>query len=406
MTEQARESDDGGCGASERRDDRGASVAADCPVERAGRRLGRTTGSGAGRACDPPAAAATPEPTAAARAAYSAARTAVAAQATVADCRAAVMERLPPPEQPLRRNRAITSMYAAACLAHPALMKWAGMAAFASHHARLLMVPLRMLADREGRVRLQPRGRLAALVLRDVHLIRRINAGIFEDIFWAHLVYDGTADGLVRLERLAADEPGLGPMVDGFRRIEAGRRTSAAGDARAGAELVWQGNVRLLRHEQETVVQPSFEDFTCGFARAMSIGSSLDFEARGLCERLAFFTSFYWHMLVTRRGRVGTRRAWPRIDRLEHRWTWIEERIVPGFRRFESGEGRIRAKLAELLVPLDGEVDEPLPVRPATGSGSGSEAAAAIPEDGAPGAVGAGWASPPDAAGGVTPSSP
>ena len=261
----------------------------------------------------------------------------------------AVLDVLPPENRIIARNRAISSMYAAAYLRHPELLKWAGMAAFASNHARLLMRPLQLLADRSGRLDFEARGRLLRGPLRDFDTVRRINNGIFEDIFWAHLVYDAQPDGLERLRSSATDTTGGETIIEGFEAIEGGRRATADGNPDEGRRLVWAGNCALLRHEQEKVVQPMFEGFSCGFARAFSVGSSLDFEARTAQERLTFFTSFYWHILVRRRPELADHGRWPRIDKLPLRWSWIVDRIVPGFRRFEVDSDRVCRKLTHLM---------------------------------------------------------
>ena len=263
--------------------------------------------------------------------------------------RRVVLDVLPAEDRVIARNRAISSIYAAAYLRHPELLKWAGMAAFASNHARLLMRPLQLLADRSGRLDFDARSRLLRGPMRDFDTVRRINNGIFDDLFWAHLVYDAGSDGLERLRSLAAADGGDEPIIEGFESIERGRRAAADGHPDEARQLVWAGNCALLRHEQESVVQPLFEGFSCGFARAFSVGSSLDFEARTARERLTFFTSFYWHILVRRRPELAGHGRWPRIDKLPLRWFWIVDRIVPGFRRFEDDSARVCRKLTHLM---------------------------------------------------------
>ncbi len=67
----------------------------------------------------------------------------------------------------------------------PACFKWAGMAAFASHHVRLALFPFRLGTDRTGYVDI-PRSlrRRRALLMADVNTIRDTNNAIFDDIFW------------------------------------------------------------------------------------------------------------------------------------------------------------------------------------------------------------------------------
>ena len=67
----------------------------------------------------------------------------------------------------------------------PAYFKWAGMAAFASHHVRLALFPLRLDRDRTGYVDIpHSLGRRRVLLLSDINTIRETNNAIFDDIFW------------------------------------------------------------------------------------------------------------------------------------------------------------------------------------------------------------------------------
>ena len=280
---------------------------------------------------------------------YDSLRRRVRAATSADEARRVVLDALPAEDRIIARNRAISGLYATAYLRHPDLLKWAGMAAFASNHARLLVRPLQLLTGRSGRLDFEARDRLLRGPLRDFDTVRRINNAIFEDIFWAHLVYDAETVGLERLRDLGRDTPGGGVLIEGFEWIEDGRHATAEGRTEEGHRLVWAGNCALLRHEQQEVVQPRFDGFSCGFARAFSVGSSLDFEARTAHELLTFFTSFYWHILVRRRPELAGHGRWPRIDKLPLRWVWIVDRIVPGFRRFEGDPSRVCRKLTHLV---------------------------------------------------------
>ena len=77
------------------------------------------------------------------------------------------------------------------------------MAAFASHHVRLALLPFRLDTDRTGFVDIpHSLGRHRGLLIEDVNTIRAINNGIFDDIFWVHLAYDTCDDGIERLRAL------------------------------------------------------------------------------------------------------------------------------------------------------------------------------------------------------------
>ena len=238
------------------------------------------------------------------------------------------------------RNLEISSLYAQLYLRFPDLFKWAGMAAFASHHARLALLPLISRRDDDGVVDLawlEDRRHL-----RDINTIRSINNGIFEDIFWAHLAYGGTEDGLDHVMALLAERD---DMRRGFELIERGRRAG-------NEELIWEGNLKLLWHEQAASVQPRFDTLSSVTARIFSLSASLTFQAKGLREHFSFGESFYTFMLLRRPGMLLATRRPPRINDLQHRWAWIEARLVPRFRRLESMRPDLLRERLELIASM------------------------------------------------------
>ena len=71
------------------------------------------------------------------------------------------------------------------------------------------------------------------------------------------------------------------PVLSGFEAIDRGRRvledgTASAEARRAADDLIWEGNVQLLEHEQRALVQPNFDRLSCAFARLFSIGSATE----------------------------------------------------------------------------------------------------------------------------------
>jgi hypothetical protein len=250
------------------------------------------------------------------------------------------------------RNVEISSRYAWIYKFLPAYFKWAGMAAFASHHVRLVLFPFRLDTDRTGYVNLQHSlGRQKALLLGDVDTIRATNNAIFNDIFWVHLAYGTAEDGIERLRALLGSERHYATVLSGFEVIDRGRRVledaTASPQARRTAEtLIWEGNVQLLEHEQRALVQPNFDRLSCPFARLFSIGSALSFEVRGVREEVSYFTSFY----LSSFGRgIPRAQAWPRITRFDDRWRWIVTSIVPRFRRFDTDVHLVDAGLRRIF---------------------------------------------------------
>ena len=255
------------------------------------------------------------------------------------------------------RNVEISSRYAWIYQHLPACFKWAGMAAIASHHVRLVLFPLRLDTDRTGYVDI-PRslGRWPRfLLMQDVNTIRETNNAIFDDIFWVHLAYLTATDGMARLRTLMEVEGHYGPVLAGFDAIDRGRRvledtTASAEDRRGAVDLIWQGNVELLDHEQRALVQPHFDRLTCAFARLISIGAATSFEVHGLRQEVACFTSFYLYSLTRGFPRSLRARTWPRITRYEDRWPWIVTSVVPHFRSFDADARLIDSSLKRIVT--------------------------------------------------------
>ncbi len=238
------------------------------------------------------------------------------------------------------RNLEISSRYAWMYKFLPAYLKWAGMAAFASHHVRLALFPFRLDTDRTGYVDIpHSLARQKALLLGNT--IRQTNNAIFDDIFWVHLAYGTADDGIERLRALLGAEPHYAAVLAGFEAIDQGRRvlddgTASAQARRTADDLIWDGNVQLLEHEQRALVQPNLDRLSCAFASLFSIGSALTFEVRGMRQEALYFTSFYLYSLTRGIPQALQEHAWPRITCFDDRWRWVVTSIVPRFRRFDA----------------------------------------------------------------------
>ena len=190
--------------------------------------------------------------------------------------------------------------------------------------------------------------------MEDVNTIRATNNAIFNDIFWVHLAYGTAEDGIERLRALLGAERHYAAVLSGFEAIDQGRRVLEDGAAPAEArrtadDLIWEGNVQLLEHEQRALVQPNFDRLSCPFARLFSIGSALSFEVRGVRQEVSYFTSFYLSSLGRGIPQALRARAWPRITRFDDRWRWIVTSIVPRFRRFDADVPLVDAGLRRIF---------------------------------------------------------
>jgi hypothetical protein len=253
------------------------------------------------------------------------------------------------------RNVEISSRYAWMYKLQPACFKWAAMAAIASHHVRLALFPLRLDTDRTGYVDIPHSLRRQKLFLtEDVNTIRATNNTIFNDIFWVHFAYVTAEDGIERLRALLQAERHYAPVLAGFEAIDQGRRVLEDGMASAEArqradDLIWEGNVELLEHEQRALVQPNFDRLSRASARLVSIGSATSFEVRGVRQKIAYFTSFYLYSFTRGIPHALRAQAWPRITRFDDRWRWLVTSVVPRFRRFDADTRLVDASLRHIF---------------------------------------------------------
>jgi Protein of unknown function (DUF2515) len=262
------------------------------------------------------------------------------------------------------RNVEISSRYAWLYQALPTCLKWAGMAAIASHHVRLALFPLRLDTDRTGYVDIPHSLGRRRLMLQDVHTIRATNNAIFNDIFWVHVAYVTAEDGIQRLRMLLRDHPDYRPVLAGFEAIDQGRRVlddpaASAEERRAATDLLWAGNVQLLEHEQQALVQPCFDHLSCAFARLISLGAASSFEVRGVRKELAYFTSFYLYSLTRGLPAALGAHTWPRITRYDDRWRWITTSVVPQFRRFDAELRLVDASMKRICEDARGYASMP-----------------------------------------------
>ena len=253
------------------------------------------------------------------------------------------------------RNIEISSRYAWMYTLQPACFKWAAMAAIASHHVRLALFPLRLDTDRTGYVDIPHSLRRTKLLLtEDVNTIRATNNAIFNDLFWVHYAYVTADNGIERLRALLQAERHYAPVLAGFEAIDQGRRVledeMASAQARQRADdLIWEGNVELLEHEQRALVQPNFARLSRASAWLVSIGSATSFEVRGARQEIADFTSFYLYSFTRGIPHALHARAWPRITRFDDRWRWLVTSVVPRFRRFDADTQLVDASLRHIF---------------------------------------------------------
>ena len=283
---------------------------------------------------------------------------------TVAGWRAAADALLSPPCCTFHRNMEISSRYAWLHALEPTCFKWAGMAAIASHHARLVLYPFRLDADSSGYVDLPRSLSRRRLLAADAHRMRDVNNAIYHDIFWVHLAYLASVDGIGELRRLLAPLPAYAGALIAFETIDRGRavltdEASQKEARRDAADLIWAGNLALLMHEQRVVVQPLFELLSGTFARLVSMGSTTSFEVRGLRQEIRYFTSFSAFSLVGGLTAAVRTRTFPSMARFDDRWRWLEASVVPRFRRLDADQDLLDRTLGRVVAEAQRYADRP-----------------------------------------------
>ena len=243
----------------------------------------------------------------------------------------------------LQRNYQITASYAQTYLKHPKLYKWAAMAAFASHHVRLALKPFALARNRDI---LSEGGK----GLKNTRIIKEINDAIYDDIYWAHLAYDGSSEGLQRVIQAAGDNPVYSSLVSGFRKLEQARLQLEEEPNSAEAEsLIWEANTELLQHEQNSMVQPRFEKLASGFSRSLSLFATMHYQFGGRCKSALLPGAFLAFMLLWRKNKTKLG-GFPDIANFQHRWEWINDGILPGFRCYENRNAIITRDLQKLIA--------------------------------------------------------
>ena len=170
----------------------------------------------------------------------------------------------------------------------------------------------------------------------DVELMRRTNNQVFADVGWAHLAY--MKEGLGAIETAVMGQPDYDLMLKGFRLIDEGRSAllkmgiDADGTERPDIfrfniqeqdelkkinELIWQGNLFLLKQEQSITVQRGFTEFSYSFKQSLdslSWATTLDFDANNLYTDPKTRASFEEYQRVSRVALDFTK--------FEDRWAW------------------------------------------------------------------------------------
>lgn len=237
---------------------------------------------------------------------------------TIIDYKRSFEKKLPREGRVIDRNKAISSIYANLYLQNPDVFKWAGMAAFASNHIGIGLLPYHIKGFEL--LNLSESCKHKGLV-NDFNLLRHINNRIFDDIAWTHQAYlDG---GILLLEDILSDDPHYHTMLIAWKNLDA-----AVNNSKSNSANVWAANAELLRHEQEMVVQPMFDRFGALFKRVLTLCASLDFNPNHFGTNFKYHSSFLWYTYRRQFGLLKESSFLPDLTQFNQRWTWLENKVI------------------------------------------------------------------------------
>lgn len=245
---------------------------------------------------------------------------------------------LPPETDVINRNKAISSIYADLYLKNTSIFKWAGMAAFASNHVGIGLIPYHMkgfeLLDLSNSCRHKG-------LTNDFNLLRHINNRIYEDIGWTHQAYlDG---GIVLLRDLMKDHMHYNIMLKAWVALD--NAVHSDSDTIEQNQQIWLANAQLLRHEQEVVVQPMFDRFGALFKRILTLCASLDFNPNHFKTDIKYHSSFLWYSYSRQFGLLRESNFIPDLTSFNQRWNWLENRVVNNWIEHEQNNHDLESKI-------------------------------------------------------------
>ena len=248
------------------------------------------------------------------------------------------------------RNKAITTRYAKLYLDSQPLFKWAGLAVFASDKVGEALLPYE-LVDGEKPRRKDPTDGLplAPEVADELDMLRNTNNNIYEDIAWAHFAYTSPEGGLSAVIAGLEDLPCHQGMLDGFQKIEEGRRLLDRCPERRkeATNLIWHGNSMLLQHEQTEIVQKAFAPLAPTPEFLLSQATALAFAPQKFNIFTRYQTHFATFMYTHGLPILLRTRSWPHIQRLDQRWFWITKSALKLWRSVDRNLDLAREAVLE-----------------------------------------------------------
>lgn len=254
-------------------------------------------------------------------------------------------EMLPSKDAVVERNHHITSIYADLYWSNQELFKWAGMAAFASHHVGLGLLPFKL--DGLEMLNLKTSCKKQSL-LSDLNLLRHLNNLIFDDIAWVHFAY--RAHGIQLLRELMKEDEHYQHMLEAWELLDAGKKRLSGKAVEEGVHRIWQGNIDLLYHEQARIVQPVFSSLGGTFKKILTFCATLDFNPSHTKTDWRFHSSFIFYMYWYGKNIMMTTQSFPNLTILQQRWYWLENKIVENWKRVEKTDQQLETKFEKMII--------------------------------------------------------
>ena len=222
------------------------------------------------------------------------------------------------------------------------------MASFASHKVGEALSPFSFYCDHEGKVKQKLCDHMGFEIMDDLNVIRYTNNNVYEDIAWTHFAY--LQGGIDLLKQILTDVPEYAILLEGFNNIDKGRKIHESGTNPIFAEeFIWLGNSLLLKQEQIKSVQPMFTKFDFAFKRFLTLATAMDFDADNRKRDRKTYSSFYMYMWFRGTRLLIKTRSFPSIINFEHRWLWIDKRMLKTWKKVDSEVEYIKSKIAIFL---------------------------------------------------------
>jgi hypothetical protein len=230
---------------------------------------------------------------------------------------------LPPREDFIARNKAITAHYAGWYVREPRF-KWAAMAALTSRQIGDVL-SLATGGDLKRKLVLMFLGPA-------IELMRETNFAVFDDVGWVHHAFLSTGGDPGVIASALQGMESHQDIVEAFTAI-----ACSGGDdpeaRRAAENSHWDGNCLLLKHEQRFTVQPRFEKLRGLFPMSLTLTSATSFAM--LSSDPVRRT---WFFLYALRCMARSRKLTdiPDIRVFAQRWSWIENEVLGIYREAEE----------------------------------------------------------------------